>query len=440
MKQLQFQRRLTLIAGTTFVLIALLACTGGGLTAARMPRWACPSPTPLPFGEGGPLKREWQDCTTDPITGMQTCETRREYYAEWEQEYPNLGGPPFPSPTPDAMYGTSYAFGQRVEVWPLHVLVSALDGLVLSLPGAAEPQQLFTVQITWLNHTTEAIAMDYATRVRLRSITRPDGRIISGATWGTTASALAAAGASALPKTIPPGESRVSVPILGPVGSAKTVEIAFHADAAYRPAIPTATTLAGTATPTAVATIARTTPTPNSGLQNADAQDVLVQWSNVTLRDRSCGSPGALTGWGDTENPGALVAPAPEGTNRLLQVALNQVGKPYVWGAKGPERFDCSGLTQWSYGQIGIRIPAGTAGQWPQMRAVEAAALQPGDLIFFAIAGGGIDHVGLLGDFNGDGRWDLLHAASPQLGVRIDYSVFQSAYYGPRIRSFRTAR
>lgn len=45
------------------------------------------------------------------------------------------------------------------------------------------------------------------------------------------------------------------------------------------------------------------------------------------------------------------------------------VGKPYVWGAKGPERFDCSGLTQWLYAQIGIQIPTGTGrggngGQW----------------------------------------------------------------------------
>jgi hypothetical protein len=41
---------------------------------------------------------------------------------------------------------------------------------------------------------------------------------------------------------------------------------------------------------------------------------------------------------------------------------------------------------------------------------------------------------------NGDGAWDLIHAASPELGVRVDYHVFASAYYQPRIRGFRTAR
>ena len=137
---------------------------------------------------------------------------------------------------------------------------------------------------------------------------------------------------------------------------------------------------------------------------------------------------------------GPLVYTAPAGDARVLQIALNQLGKPYVWGAKGPERFDCSGLTEWSYGQIGVRIPRGTAGQWPEMRPVEAALLQPGDLVFFAIEGGRVDHVGLVGDFNSDGQWDLLHAANPTLGVRIDYSLFQSRYYAPRIVGFRTAR
>jgi len=75
------------------------------------------------------------------------------------------------------------------------------------------------------------------------------------------------------------------------------------------------------------------------------------------------------------------------------------------------------------------------------MRPVAAGALQPGDLIFFSIAGTSrIDHVGLLADVNSDGTWDLIHAASPELGVRIDHNVFSSAYYQSRIRGFRTAR
>jgi cell wall-associated NlpC family hydrolase len=142
--------------------------------------------------------------------------------------------------------------------------------------------------------------------------------------------------------------------------------------------------------------------------------------------------------WG-IEEP--LAVAAPPGAARVVQIALNQVGKPYIWGAKGPAAFDCSGLMTWAYGQIGIRIPHGTAGQWPGLPAVDRSAIQPGDLIYFAIGGGRVDHVGMLvGDLNGDGRWDMVHAASPALGVRVDYGVFESAYYQPKIVGLRTAR
>jgi hypothetical protein len=100
----------------------ILACGSGGVVATRGPRWACPSPTPLPYGEAGPIKEIITH--TRPITEGSDWE-EIIYYAEWEQEYPDAGGPPFPSPTPYALVDTSYVFGQRVEVWPVHVQVDA---------------------------------------------------------------------------------------------------------------------------------------------------------------------------------------------------------------------------------------------------------------------------------------------------------------------------
>ncbi|NTU84415.1 MAG: C40 family peptidase, partial [Chloroflexales bacterium] len=100
-----------------------------------------------------------------------------------------------------------------------------------------------------------------------------------------------------------------------------------------------------------------------------------------------------------------------------------------------------SGLCTGSYAHIGIGIPNGSRTQFAAMRPVSAGQLQPGDLVFFAIESPSrIDHVGMLADVNGDGAWDLIHAASPKLGVRVDYGVFTSAYYQPKIRGFRTAR
>ena len=76
------------------------------------------------------------------------------------------------------------------------------------------------------------------------------------------------------------------------------------------------------------------------------------------------------------------------------------------------------------------------------MQSISAADLQPGDLVFMDTEGAGrVTHVGMLaGDLNGDGQWDMVHAANPALGVRVDYNIFQSAYYAARIVGFRTAR
>jgi cell wall-associated NlpC family hydrolase len=282
--------------------------------------------------------------------------------------------------------------------------------------------------------------------VRVRSVTAPDGAIVTDSNWGMNHESMTVAGMTTPPPdTIPPGESHLSIPIIAPVGTIKTVEITFAGQPGYTPLMPTATTLAGTPTATAAPTATPATPTPNADLRTSSANELAVTWTDTEIKiGPRCGDPGAMTdwdgnGWG---HEAALAVQAPPGAGRIVQIALNQVGKPYVWGAKGPEQFDCSGLTQWSYAQIGIPIPTGTAGQWPQMRSVSPGALQPGDLIFFDVdMVGRISHVGMLaGDLNGDGKWDMVHAATPQLGVRVEYDVLNSLFWRPRIAGFRTAR
>lgn len=429
------------------LLAPLLACTGG-VVAVRTPRWACPSPTPLPWGLAGPVKEVIRH--TRPISEGGDWE-EEVFYELWEREYPSASGPPFPSPTPYASVGTNYVFGQRVEIWPVHVIVAARSGPAVEVPGIAPgTQQLYFVEITWHNHALEAFAMPYAERVRLRAITSSGGPVITDSRWGVTALALQLAGGGMPSEVVPPGESQVRLPIIAPRGEPETVEVVFEANPTYVPAMPTITTLPGTPTATPAAIIPSPTPAPNDDLRAGGPDLLTVQWANTTWRPPGgyhCEDPGALTDWEHGEgvawgHEAPLTIAAPPGADRLIQIALNQVGKRYVWGAKGPETFDCSGLTEWAYAQIGIRIPRGTAGQWPTMRPVERSELRAGDLIFFDIAGRGrIDHVGmLLGDLNGDGRWDMVHAASPALGVRVDHGVFESAYYQPRIRGFRTAR
>jgi cell wall-associated NlpC family hydrolase len=82
--------------------------------------------------------------------------------------------------------------------------------------------------------------------------------------------------------------------------------------------------------------------------------------------------------------------------------ALTQLGKPYVWGADGPDSFDCSGLTMWAYAKVGISLPHYTGSQWNAGAHVSREALQPGDLVFFY---GDLHHMGM---YIGNGQ--MVHA------------------------------
>ncbi|GII93142.1 C40 family peptidase [Sinosporangium siamense] len=79
-----------------------------------------------------------------------------------------------------------------------------------------------------------------------------------------------------------------------------------------------------------------------------------------------------------------LVAAAPNDVVRkILDYALAQRGKPYIWGGTGPDGYDCSGIIYMAYRQAGLSIPRTTFVQWPFGIRVEAGAEQPGDLVFF---------------------------------------------------------
>ena len=69
--------------------------------------------------------------------------------------------------------------------------------------------------------------------------------------------------------------------------------------------------------------------------------------------------------------------------NTILQAAANRVGVPYVWGATGPNSFDCSGLVQWSFAHAGIRMPRVSQQQFFTGPHVPYSAARPGDLLFW---------------------------------------------------------
>ena len=69
--------------------------------------------------------------------------------------------------------------------------------------------------------------------------------------------------------------------------------------------------------------------------------------------------------------------------NTILRAAASRIGVPYVWGATGPDSFDCSGLVQWSFAHAGIRMPRVSQQQWFAGPHVPYSAARPGDLLFW---------------------------------------------------------
>jgi cell wall-associated NlpC family hydrolase len=112
----------------------------------------------------------------------------------------------------------------------------------------------------------------------------------------------------------------------------------------------------------------------------------------------------ALAQAGSVAAPNARAAAA-------LAYAYAKLGSPYVWGATGPDAFDCSGLVQAAYRSAGISLPRTTYAQIDAGRRVSRSELEPGDLVFFY---SGISHVGL---YIGNGQ--MIHAPNPSAPVRV---------------------
>jgi peptidoglycan DL-endopeptidase CwlO len=83
--------------------------------------------------------------------------------------------------------------------------------------------------------------------------------------------------------------------------------------------------------------------------------------------------------------PGLLAAmPVPgEVASKVIAYAHAQLGKPYIWGAEGPDAYDCSGLTMMAYRAAKLTIPRTTFDQWRSGTRIPQGQQQPGDLVFF---------------------------------------------------------
>lgn len=110
--------------------------------------------------------------------------------------------------------------------------------------------------------------------------------------------------------------------------------------------------------------------------------------------------------------------------SEALQIAASKKGSPYQWGAIGPRRFDCSGLTFYSFKKAGKRLPRTAQQQYNRTRHLRASSRALGDLVFFH-SGRSVYHVGI---YAGHGK--IWHSPRPGKKVRLEKIWTRSVYYG----------
>ncbi|MER6260327.1 MULTISPECIES: C40 family peptidase [unclassified Streptomyces] len=109
---------------------------------------------------------------------------------------------------------------------------------------------------------------------------------------------------------------------------------------------------------------------------------------------------------------------------KALKIAASKKGAPYQYGAIGPRRFDCSGLTLYSFKKAGKKLPRTAAQQYNKSHHISARSRKAGDLVFFH-SGSSVYHVGI---YAGHGK--IWHAPRTGDVVRLQKIWTKSVWYG----------
>ncbi|HEU4328687.1 MAG TPA: NlpC/P60 family protein [Roseiflexaceae bacterium] len=425
------RRPVTLIL-CALLLLSTLACGSAGVgmlpgVVDQVPRWACPTPTPLPFGPDGPIKS-----STVISDGTQLI-TDTVFYERWEQEYGQLGGPPFPAPTPYTRTGTSFGLGQLVNLGAdLDLQVDAQAG-----PVQADGQQLYVLRSAWTNRGAP-VPLQPVRQLVLSAVQQ--GAAVRTGAWQASDISLRAAGllssTAVLSTTLPRGTTAITVPVLAPAGAPQTVSVRFD---------------------------------PPGAVDVTSASTFVVQFT--ATHEALCDHPGTVAAHYRAPAQPLRAPAAPIGTPlpgvpatgvaaQIIAFAVAQAddNRPYCWGGKGWDRctgcdrvngcvtpscaaqgrgepcWDCSGLTWGAYRAAGITIRHGTSGQ-STYPAVNLSQVEPGDLLLYSGAPGGpINHVMLYaGDLDGDGTGDAVQALNWPAGTIISNNILADPRWAKRL-------
>ncbi|MFH8483047.1 C40 family peptidase [Streptomyces sp. NPDC018055] len=119
---------------------------------------------------------------------------------------------------------------------------------------------------------------------------------------------------------------------------------------------------------------------------------------------------------------------------KALKVAASKKGAPYKYGAAGPHSFDCSGLMQFAYKQVGKKIPRVAQAQYNSSKKISWKSRQKGDLVAIGTSKKNIVHIGMFAGVRSGKSW-YWHSPKPGQTVRlspIKDSLWKGAhaYYG----------
>ena len=129
-----------------------------------------------------------------------------------------------------------------------------------------------------------------------------------------------------------------------------------------------------------------------------------------TVTTNSIGAGGTTTA--------AYTGPTSSQADKAVAFAYAQLGKPYQWGATGPDSFDCSGLAQAAWAAAGVAIPRDTYEQWAALPHISSSGIQPGDLLYY----NGVGHVAI---YVGNGY--IIDA--PQTGMDVEKIPMDTGWY-----------
>lgn len=141
---------------------------------------------------------------------------------------------------------------------------------------------------------------------------------------------------------------------------------------------------------------------------DAEAQSLLAQEQEAARQAEIAAARSRSYGYSGTTSP----IPS---QGSVVDYALSRIGCPYVWGAAGPDAFDCSGLVRWAYLQVGMSLPHQTEALYNAAKArLPVSQAQPGDVLWVGYGDGYNGHVGIACNAGGT---HYVHA--PTFGARV---------------------